>query len=274
MQIAINLASDQVVSSGSEPDVGDSTVVNGQYLIVTPPGTAISVDSTSYVIPQNAGSITGLVASELLIRFPMYDHVISNHFIEASDIAEVDVSAAAPQPTVATVTPTPPPWAGSIPSALGPRCQVGRGSSPPLGSAAGSIKILPRNSARATPTYGSLVTAQTNITPLNLANPGTDNVMMWWEIARGSLTEDVMNGFGTTLGVNDPALRKIEKIDQEDPNFFVYVSVDNGSSWFRAEYLEPLDLITPGVNLRIAFLNTGPDPIYLLGFALLLQDLP
>ena len=277
MQVVVNIASNQIVSTSSEPEVGGTTTVNGQYLFIPPPGVAITVDNTSYLLPQDAGSLPVQAATELLVRFPMYDHVLYNYLLEDADIADLDVSSGAPQPASGTVTPASPAWdtAGLVAGPNGPRCQVGRGSGPPLGIAPGSVAILGRNDNRtAGATFGALVTATEDLTPFNPGNPGTDDVMMWWEVARVSTSEDIITGYGATAGVNQPAIRSLEKIDQEPSGLFVYVSVDNGATWFEADYLQPLDLAVPGTDLRIAFLNAGTEKLYLLGFAMLFQDLP
>lgn len=277
MQVVVNLASDQIVSTGFEPEVGGTTVVNGKYLFVTPPGVALTVDSSSYLIPQDSGSLPFLAAAELLVRFPMYDHVLYNYLLEDADVADIDVSSGAPQPASGNVTPASPGWdvAGLVGGPNGPRCQVGRGSGPPLGLAPGSVAILSRNDNRTLgATYGSLVTDTEDLTPFNPGNPGTDDVMMWWEVARVSTSEDVVSGFGTTAGLNTPSLRNLEKIDQEPADFYCYVSVDDGLTWYEADYLQPLDLASSGTDLRIAFINAGTEKLYLLGFAMLFQDLP
>jgi len=277
MQVVANIASNQIVTTGYEPEVGGSTLVNGQYALVIPPGVAIEVDGSSYILPQNSGSIPVQAVAELLVRFPMYDHVLYNYLLEDTDIADIDVSGAAPQPTGASVTPSSPAWfiSGFGPGPNGPRCQVGRGSGPPLGVAPGSVCILPGNTNRTLgSTYGALVTTTEDLTPFNPGNPGTDDVMMWWEVATVTTSEDIVSGYGVTSGVNEPARRQLQKIDQEPATLFCYVSVDDGVTWFQANYLEPLDLAVPGTDLRIAFINSGTEKLYLLGFAMLFQDLP
>jgi hypothetical protein len=107
------------------------------------------------------------------------------------------------------------------------------------------------------------------------AHPGTDEVMLWWKIAKMSTSEDrVSSGEGASEGENTPALRSLQEIDQEDSDLLVYASVDNGTSWYRVYYLEPIDLVDAGIDLRIAFLNVGTERIYMLGFCTLFPDLP
>jgi hypothetical protein len=99
--------------------------------------------------------------------------------------------------------------------------------------------------------------------------------MLWWKIAKMVTSEDrVSSGEGASEGENTPALRSLQEIDQEDSDLLVYASVDNGTSWYRVYYLEPIDLVDAGIDLRIAFLNVGTERIYMLGFCTLFPDLP
>jgi hypothetical protein len=267
MQVVFNIASNAVVTTQSDPEIGESTTINGQYLMVIPPGAAVTVDSSS-----TPASVSLEAATELLVRFPMYDHVLYNYFLDATDIADLDLTGSAPQPTVGTVV------SGTAPTLVPgsvPRCQVGRGSGPaPTGVAPNSVAMLRPNLAAASPTYGCIILDTVDLTPFNPGTPGTDNVMMWWEIARVATSEDIAHGYGTTAGVNTPALRQLEKIDQEPANLLVYVSVDDGTSWYEAPYLQPTDLVTSGTSLRVAFVNQTSQKLYLTGFAILFQDLP
>lgn len=272
MRVVANLSSNAIVGTETEQSPNEVSVRNGQYVLQIPDGVAVNVESSSHILPQDATSIPVVAAGELLVRFPMYDHVIYNYFLEDTDIAALDL--AGPQPTAGTVTPAGPSWAGVYGGSSRPRCQIGRGGGGPLGIAPNSVAILPVNSARAAPTFGALVTALEDITPFNVLNPGTDDVMMWWEIGTVTNSEDIVHGYGVTVDENTPCLRRLTKIEQEPNDFFVYVSVDNGATWYQANRLEPLDLVVPGVDLRIAFLNTGTRKIFLLGYALLFQDLP
>ena len=274
MQVIANLSSNAIVQTEAEQLPGSAAVRNGHYVIQLPEGTAVEVVPTSHIIPQDATSIPTLAAGELLIRFPMFDHVIYNYLLEDTDIAALDFSSSAPQPASGTVTPGSPSWAGVYSASSYPRCQVGRGGGGALGVAPNSVAVLTVNSTRASPSFGSLVTALQDITAFNPGTPGTDDVMMWWEIAQVVNTEDTLSGFNATLGVNTPNLRSLQKTAPEPADFFVYVSVDDGVSWTQANYLEPADLVTPGINLRIAFLNTGTLKYYVLGYAILFQDLP
>lgn len=271
MQIFANLASNGVLGTDTEPALGDSTRINGKYLIFTPSGVAVEVNSSSYILPQNAGSLPVQIAAGFLERNPAYDHSIYNFFLESTDIAALDLAGGTPSPVVANVLAGTPPTLAS--STLGPRCQVGRGAGPaPVGVAPNSVAVLPPNNNIPSPTYGNIVTANQDITPFNPGTPGTDEVMIWWKVATMSTSEDVNHGFGVTSGVNTPAVRELTEVDPS--TMLCYASVDNGVTWYQVEYMTPTDLVVADVNLRVAFVNESADKLYLLGYIILFPDLP
>lgn len=251
---------------------GEVTTVNGQFVLPVPPGTAVEVTSSSHITPQDATSIPALIAAELLIRYPMYDHVLYDFLLESTDIAGYDLAPGVVAPIAANVTPPGPSWAALIPSPNGARCQIGRGAGPgPVGTAPGSVAIAPKNTAKAAPNYGHLVTVLNDI---SIASPsGTDDVMMWWFVTQMSTTTDILHGFGASLGLEAPALRQMTELDQELADFFCYVSNDDGVTWYLADYLTPTDLTVGGTDIRVAFLNASTSKVYLLGWALLYKEL-
>lgn len=267
MQVVANISSDAIINTISDPEIGDSTKVDGQYLIPMPPGVAVTIDDTS-----TPASVAADAAAELLVRFPMYDHVVYNFFLDSADVAALDLTGAVSQPTGGTVV------AGTAPSmdpGPVPRCQVGRGAGPaPVGVAPNSVAIFRSNVAASTSTFGCIITDTEDLTPFNPGNPGADNVMVWWQLAEVSTTEDIGNGYNLTNDINIPASRYVQAVDQEPADFQVYISVDDGTSWHEASYLEPTDLVTAGASLRVAFVNEGGEKLHLLAFALLFQDLP
>lgn len=246
--------------------------MNGQFILPVPPGTAVEVTSASYITPQDASSLPALIVGELLIRYPMYDHAVYDFLLEATDIAGYDLAAGGPTPTAASVTPAGPSWAALTGSPNGARCQLGRGAGPgPTGNAPGSVAILPKNLAKAAPNYGNLVTGLNDIAPTSPT--GTDDVMVWWQIAAMSDTDDVNHGFGATASLNTACYRTMTELDQELADLFCYVSNDDGVTWHLASYMTPTDLVVGGTDIRVAFLNVGTTKIYLLGWVLLYKEL-
>lgn len=363
----------RIVRTDSTPEVAYETPTNGQWVFPVPEGAALTVDSSSFWFPQSdLGSISSLTAAEFLIRYPMYDHIIYNFYLENSDVDTFDLTNPTPSPVTGTTSP-------AFPSALGahtvPRCQLGGPTgAPSAGMVPNSMALLPRTEGRASNLYGSLVTAMIDlwafnpcyidindpvtlvdgdivsldsipmtaragapgvdefqinvsaaVTATNLANainagansfstlvlatvdptvtnrvqlrpvpatntqvtvvaaggvigytiveahPGTDEVMMWWKVNRMSTTED--QGATQAGAINTPSIKRLVEISAEDANLLVYTSVDNGVSWYRIPYLEPVDLLNAGTELRIAFLNLGADKIYVEGFCALFPDL-
>ncbi len=366
----------RIIRTDSTPVQGESTPTNGQWVFPVPEGAALEVDANSFWFPQDdLTSIPARTASEFLIRYPMYDHIIYNFYLESTDVNAFDLTGPVPQPTAANTTPV-------IPTVLAansvPRCQLGGPTgAPSVGMVPNSLAILPRTNGRPNNLYGSLVTAMIDLwyfnpcyievidpvtlvdgdvvsldgipmeatlgavgidqyalvlgnaatTAANLANaindpaisfatlvqttivstvptriqlrplpptntqitvvasggvvgytiveahPGTDEVMMWWKINRMVTTEDQGSTQATTPTGNSPAIKSLVEISEEDPNLLVYASVDDGNSWYRIPYLEPIDLIIAGTELRVAFINLGADKIYVEGFCVLFPDL-
>ncbi|MBQ73348.1 MAG: hypothetical protein CMJ67_10635 [Planctomycetaceae bacterium] len=368
----------RIVRTDSTPVQGEETPINGQWVFPVPEGAALTVDSTSFWFPQeDLDSIPSRTASELLIRYPMYDHIIYNFYLDNGDTDAFDLSSPTPQPTVATTTPP-------MPTILGanavPRCQLGGPTgAPSVGMVPNSLGVLPRTEGRPNNLFGSLVTAMIDLwyfnpcyievndpvtlnpgdivsldalpleaiagvrvsgadnfslssgtaagiaadivaainDPINSfstlvlatidptvpsriqlrpvpptntqvtvvaaggvtgftlveSHPGTDEVMMWWKVNRMTVTEDQGNTQATTPIGNTPAIKSLVEINEEDPDLLVYASVDDGNSWYRIPYLEPIDLINAGTELRVAFINLGTDKIYVEGFCVLFPDL-
>ena len=97
---------------------------------------------------------------------------------------------------------------------------------------------------------------------------------MWWKVGLESTTEDQgFEGQGPGVGENSPAIKSHTELNPEPTNLFVYASVDDGVSWFQIPYLEPVDLVTAGTELRLCFVNASQQKAYLHGFCVLFPDL-
>jgi len=263
-------SSGRIIKYDKTPDTSVQTTLNGHYVLEIPEGSSVVVDGASYIFPQNASSIGGKAAQDLLVRYPMYDHALYNFLLDNSDISSLDLGASVPHPTSANTTPA---LAGGLAAPTYSRCKTGRSSGPgPVGMAPNRTAILSRSFTKAIDVYGSVVSKNVDITSYNPANPGTDEVLVWWRISKFNTTQDVKTLYGT--GTDTPALNSIEEIAQEPFDFSVWVSNDNGVSWYETSYLEPVDLVSSGKDIRIAFVNQGDDPLYLLGYCILFPDLP
>jgi len=271
MQIHANLASDSVLGTASDPISGGSTLVNGKYTLPVPEGVSVPVTASSYVLPKDSGSLQTLIANDLLARNPGYQHQTSNFFAASADIALLDLGAA-PFPAAGNIS------TGAVPvgvPASVARCQVGRGAGPaPVGIAPNSVAMLPINPNAASTTYGCIITDTLDITSFNPGNPGTDEVMVWWKVAQMSTTEDIVTGYNITGSLNTPARKTLDETSQTPPGLLVYASVDDGVTWRQVQHLQPTDLVTPGMDLRLAFVNDSAAKIHLLGYVVMFPDLP
>lgn len=270
MQIFGSISSNEVLGTSPEPVEG-TTLVNGKYILYTPEGVSVGVSSTSYFLPQNASSIPGLIAQGLLDRNPAFDNVVYNFFLEASDALKLDFTSGAPLPTSGNVV------SGTLPTLapdpLGARFQAGRGVGPaPVGSLANSAALLPATLKRASPAYGSLVTPLVDVTSFNPLNPGTDEVLIWWKVGRMTTSEDIVQGYNSTLNQNSPSIKNLEI--SPPGSVLCYASIDNGVTWVQVKYMTPTALAASGINLRVALINEGPEKLYLLGLVILFPNLP
>ena len=250
MRVVAELASNRLIRTQPDPTVGATSTVNGQFVVPIPEGAAVTLTPTSYLTPQNAGSVPGQAAAALLARYPMYANVAFNYLLEASDVAALDLGATGP---------------GGIIT----RAMVGRGAGVGTGIAPNSTVILPLNNVAAGPPRpGCLVTDMIDIGPAT-GGAGAEEVLLWWKVASFATSEDTLHGFGPTAGANAPVLRSLVETSQTPAGLLVSVSNDDGATWFTAPRLTPVDLGVFDTRVRVAFTNLSANRVYLLGFAVL-----
>lgn len=250
MRIVADIANHDVLQVEKTPPEGEANPFNGRFAIPVPGGSSVHVDGSSYVLPQDAGSLSALSAQALLARFPMYSHIVYNFLIEATDVADLDLTATGPTGEIS-------------------RVQTGRGSGPdPTGMVPNGTLILPQNGyAAGPPKPGCLVTDVVDIGPMT-GGAGADEFLVWWYMWRFDTTDDVASDYGATAGDNEPAYRNIIEMDQEPTGWNVYISHDNGANWTGPiGLLEPTDLITFDTQVRLAFLNRTQARRYLAAYA-------
>ena len=248
MNAIFDLATNRLIQSTNDPlSVGDSIAVNGRFVMPAPDGTAyeVSPTDTPAIVAFNS-------AVSLLMRYPMYENAAWNFFLTSADMAAIDVSSPVPSPVVSTK----------------PRCQIGRGAGPlPVGAVPNSVAILPENTGVAPTQPGLLVTDTIDISAI--APAGTDEVLLWWEIAQVSTSNDNVH----SLTQATPAIKTLTSVAQEPASLDVYVSNDDGVTWYQADRLLPVDLVNPGTDLRVAFVNNSSTRVNLLGFAVLYSEI-
>lgn len=245
-RIVVDLPTNDVLQVEKTPDEGVESIFNGRYSLPIPPGSAVEVTSTSTV-----PNLVIECAAALLARFPMYSHISYNFLIDAGDVADFDLTALGPSGEIA-------------------RIQTGRGVGPGVfGQAPCSTAILPQNNYPSGPARpGCVVTDKVDIGPLT-GGAGADEFMVWWQIYEFDTTHDVRSSFGGTSGRNEPAYRNIIETDQEPAGLTVYISNDDGVTWTACARLEPTDLGVFDTDVRIAFVNTSSDKLYLAAYAFL-----
>lgn len=253
MRVLGNLSDYAVLQTERTPDIGDTTAFNGKFPIPIPEGAKIDVNSGSYITPIDGGDLSSLAFAGLLARYPMYEFVVFNPLLVAADVAELDLTATFPNGAVNEIT----------------RAQTGRGTGPAAtGTAPCSTAILPQNNAPTPARPGLLITDTIDISS-QTAGVGADDFMVWWKIYEFSTSHDVASDYGATAGMNKPAIRSIEEIDQEPANFEVHLSIDDGINYTQVGRLEPVAFCVKGTELRLAFRNTGSVKHYLCSYCIM-----
>ena len=256
MRLFVDLATDRIVRVGPTPNGAETTVVNGKWVFEIPEGADVEVDSTSTISSVELDSL-----AELLIRYPMYDNIIGSWFREAADMDVIDTTG-------------PGPVTGPL------RYRMGRQTTTANpGVAPNCIEIPAINLRGATNDPGQFVVGTIDLSIPQPGFPGiplgTDEVMLWWKFATFNTTDDVTtpDGGWTALSTNTPAQRRlVEPMNHTPSGISAFVSNDGGATWFKAYYLEPIDLINNGTQFKVAFVNEGDDPVHLLGFCALFPD--
>ena len=256
MRVTVDLATDRIVAADATPEIGDPTTVNGRYFVTIPEGADVTVDATSHLTPQDATSISGLAASGLLARYPMYDGVVFNFFLEGSDVAALDLSPVSPTPTARVAH-----------AFVGPRYVVGRSGAAPVGIAPNTIGVLPVSASRTVAAPGLIVTDTIDVSVP--APAGTQDAMVWWRLAVTATSSDVVAGYGATAGVNTPALKTLTEIEADDPDIDVFASNDDGVTWVAVSPLTPFQFAASDTNLRLAFANYSASTVVVLAYAIL-----
>lgn len=239
MRVVATLATASIVQAEKTPVVGDSRPMNGKFVVPIPEMVAVNLDSSSYVLPVDGGDVTSLAMAQLLVEFPMYQHIVFNPILTPADIADFDLTA--------VLTPT-----GDVTRAI-----VGRGAGPlPTGCVPNTVGVLARNTRVSPSKPGCLITDTIDISA-ETGGLGADEFMVWWKIYELDTSEDVTSSYGATSGEDTPALRSITEIDQEPSGFTVYLSNDDGATYTQVSRLAPTDFGVYGTDLRLAFRNTS-----------------
>lgn len=244
MDILTELSTGQIVQVTDRKS--GAVAVNGKFVPAIPDMAPIEVNGNSYVVPVDGGDVTSRAFSNLLAQFPMYGHALFNPLLTASDVAALDVTASF--------------------GVYGTRAAVGRGAGPlPIGQSPNRTRVLRRNLSTLDP--GVLITDTIDISAI--VPGGVDEVLVWWKLDGVTRTQDVSSSYGGTAGQNDPCIVSLTPSVPEPAGFDVYVSNDDGVTWYAVGYLTPTDLVNLGTDIRIAFVNLGSQNRNLSGFGFL-----
>ena len=154
----------RITRTDSKPEVGDTTAVNGKWVFTVPDGAALEVDKNSYWFPVDANSIPAKAAAEFLIRYPMYDHILYNFYIDNVDLTGLDTTGFATFPASGNTTPA---YTNPLLPPSAARCQLGRGTGLDVGMVPNSLAILPRSEARSSNVYGCVITTTIDLWQYN-----------------------------------------------------------------------------------------------------------
>ena len=154
----------RIIRTDSTPEAGEVTTVNGKWVFAVPEGAALEVDAASYWFPMDSGSIPAQAAAEFLIRYPMYDHVLYNFYLDNEDVDSFDVAAFGTFPDAANTTPA---YTDSLLPPSSARCQLGRAGGGDVGMVPNGLAILPKSEARANNVYGCILTTTIDLWEYN-----------------------------------------------------------------------------------------------------------
>ena len=261
MRVIADLATNDILQITPTPEVGVLEPINGKYIFPVPEGAIVDATPSSYIVNAgviDAGSIVTQAFASLLSQFPQYDHIIFNPLIVATDADDLDPTLGLP----------------GTPPAL-PRGTFGRATpGPQSGLAPNSIAVFPPNNLVVPPSPSALVTNTIDLTlppPAGAGLPGgAREFMVYWKIFKVQLTADISSSFGATAGLNTPAIRSIEEVDQEPALFEVQLSPDDGVTFFAVNRFEPITFCTPVTLLRLGFKNETTDTIFIAHYSLFL----
>lgn|GEM_PF-1844722 len=262
MRILVDRATNEILQVEKVPSEGETVPLNGKYILPTPEGVTVHVDSDSFVLPSSdPGSVVAQAYAGLLAQFPQYENVLYNPLLLDTDVDDLDLTGLFIDPDTSDEFTT--------------RAQMGRGTGGPWTSGQAPINtaMLEANGVTSPTRPGLLITDTIDISPFTL-DPfgipvGTDEFVVYWYIYECETTEDIHSDFGAQAGVNNPAFRNVIETDQEPADLQVYISINDGTTWVEVQRLLPVAFCNKGKLIRLAFRNNGTTKVYLAAYAIL-----
>lgn len=258
MRIVYDSTTSDFIQFSKDPDVGEYAVSNGVHILDLPPG--VERENASGWISDAVDAFDN-ASYGLLSLYPGFAGIQPNVMARNDDVYGVTL-----YPTVWSID-----LAGTVDNTLGgmlpapytkilnTRAQVFRaGAGVPMSSA-----LLPVNGVSDEP--GMLVTQSLDLTAAT-GGLGADEFMVYWRIYTYTMTHEVI---GDTLSTtNVPTYKLLNEIDQEPATFVVGISVDGGD-FEPVSLMETYRPVVAGTAIKLCFLNTSSDKIYLGSFALM-----
>jgi hypothetical protein len=264
MRVVADIANNGIIQVEKSPPIGNSRPLNGLFVLEVPFLGSVDIDETSYMLPIDGSDVSSLAFDNLVDRYAGYTGAVFNTLLRAEDVNEFDMTATVDNNANEVL---PAPYTGTI----SPRAQTGRGSAlPQPGLAPLSTALLPPNTTTSPQKPGCLITDTIDVSTLT-GGAGTSRAIVWWKVYRMSTSHDISATYGAFIGQNGPAIRSIEEIDQETSGFVVAISFDDGIHYEPvAGHMACATNCVASNFLRLAFLNTTPDKIYISSYALLI----
>lgn len=263
MRVFVDQASGQIIQVSTEGLSGDTVPVNGQYALDLP--ATLNVDSSSYVTPVDGGDLSSLAFEQFRQEFVTFDNVVFNTFVSPSDINALDTSGTVDNTAGLLIS------TADFDNIFEFRGQIGRGTGPAsVGLASGSVAMLPANLVYTfgVSKAGCLITDTIDISA-QTGGLGADLFAVYWKVHKYTTSHDVRSSYGSTNGQNEAAVRSLLDIDQELSGLFVGISTDDGGSYVPVSRMKNYQALANSTTIRLCFLNTTSEKIYLNSYALL-----
>jgi len=270
MRILVDLSSHVLNAGGAgglilqaekSPPIGSpGTPINGKFVIPVEEGMEAYIDSSSHVLPVDGTDVCSQSFALLLAQYPQYEYCYFNPLLTAADVTAVsgglDLTAVHAHQSIPEFS-----WA-DVP--LQTRVLTGSAA----GMAPGSTSLPIPNPTTANPglVMTNPITEVGSFTPGGI---GADKFMVWWKIYSYEVSQDVRATGGLLNGQNTPAIKRIKEMDQEPTDFYVFLSIDDGANWFIANRLTPIAVCSKAPSVRLMFMNTTRERVYLAQYALL-----
>lgn len=227
--------------------VSDPVEITGTYVLSTPPGVVVPVDT-----PPTFGEIFTNTDYGLISLYQNFSGIVYGYMNTSFSTGDISVDlTGSVDNSLGTLIPAP------YNSVLYSRKQIS--SSQTCYSA-----LLPNLTDTFEP--GLIVTSTINVPTFN-GGSLCDQMMVYWKIHKQVLSHDVIED--SVSDVNTPVKKYFDEVLQDlSGNFVVGISID-GADFIPVERLEILMNPIPVTNVKLCFVNLSTDKIYIENCALM-----